>query len=242
MMRLLRTLMAHHSVQLRCGLRDGAYFFTTLLLPAGLYWFFAVPESENDYVASYLICSFAAFSFFGVVFFQYAVDSAQKRRSPWSQYLDTLPSPLGTVILARFMTCCFFALISCGLIYSIGLSQTPSEMTLGEFLTALALLAAGSLPFLLFGMFCGMLFSAEAIVPVANFIYLSFSFVGGLWKPLEILPEFLQSVGRYLPTYHYGMLVWSIPSEQIEIHWENVAFLAGFGLASLLGILLLRRR
>ncbi len=229
---------AHHFTQLKCGLRDRAYFFTTLLLPAGLYWFFAVPESIDEYIATYLIRSFSAFSFFGVVFFQYAVSSAQERDSSWAQYLKTLPCSFATVLIARFFTCCFFALISCGLIYGIGLYTTPSEMSIGTFGTVLGLLTLGSLPFLLFGMLCGMLVSADAILPVANFIYLSFSFVGGLWKPPELLPEVLQKISPYMPTYHYGQLVWS---EQISVHWENVGFLAAFGFASLLGILLMRR-
>lgn len=60
----MNSLLSHVVMQLRIGLRDPAYLFTSILLPAGLYWFFAVPESNSAYTAVYLTGSFSAFCFF----------------------------------------------------------------------------------------------------------------------------------------------------------------------------------
>ena len=224
-------LLSHIALQLRVGVRDAAYMFTSIVLPAGLYWFFAVPESNSPYAAVYLTGSFCAFSFFGVVFLQYAIHTAQERNSPWSQYLSTLPIRPHVIIFARFITSVLLGTLACSMIYLVSKAFTPSDLSLPVFAQMMGLLTLGSLPFLLMGLVVGNAFNEKAVVPVANFIHLVLSFAGGLWKPPEILPEAIQKITPWLPTYHYGILAWSLSSEEVTITTENVVYLAGFALA-----------
>ena len=226
----MEKILAHCLLHRKIGFRDGAYFFSTILVPTGVYWFFAVPESKTAYIASYLVCSFSAFSFFGVVFFQYSVNTANERTSSWAQWSKTLPCPMIIPLIARFLTSLVFGFLSCALIYLIALKYTPTDLSFVTYLKVFGLLAIGSIPFLMFGIFCGQIFSTKSIVPVANFIYLVLSFSGGLWKPPEILPQVLQDICPYLPTYHYGRLVWSIPAADQPFEMQNAMYLAGFTL------------
>ena len=36
------------------------------------------------------------------------------------------------------------------------------------------------------------------------------SFASGLWIPLSFLPDLIQKIAPYLPTYHLGQLAWII--------------------------------
>jgi ABC-2 type transport system permease protein len=100
----------------------------------------------------------------------------------------------------------------------------------------LAYLTLGGLPFLLMGLVIGNFFSPKAVVPVANFFHLVLSFAGGLWKPPEILPEALQPITPWLPTYHYGLLTWSLASKDIQISASNVTYLVVFAVG--MGVIL----
>lgn len=221
-------IISHIALQLRIGIRDAAYMFTSIVLPAGLYWFFAVPESNSAYAAVYLTGSFSAFSFFGVVFLQYAVHTAQERQSHWSQYLSTLPIRPYVIIFARFITSVLLGMLACSLIFIVSKGFTPSDLSLQGFAHMMGLLTIGSIPFLLMGLVVGNAFSAKAVVPTANFLHLILSFAGGLWKPPEILPEAIQQITPWLPTYHYGVLAWSLNSDQVTITIENITYLVGF--------------
>lgn len=226
----MKPFLSHVISQLRIGFRDPAYMFTSLFLPAGLYWFFAVPESGNAYAAKYMTASFCTFSFFGIVFLQYAINTAQEKESPWSQYLRTLPIPEWTFIGSRLVTSIILGFLSCLLIYGLSLYTTPSDLSLFEFLSMVGRLSLGSLPFLLMGLVIGHAFSMKAVVPVSNFLHLVLSFAGGLWKPPEILPDALQPITPWLPTYHYGMLTWSLTAAEIALEWQNITYLFVFGL------------
>ena len=239
---MIYKLLAHSLLQLRIGFRDGAYFFTTILVPIGVYWFFAVPESKTAYISSYLICSFCAFAFFGVVFLQYSIHTAQEKTSSWAQFQKSLPYPLFVPLVARFISSFVFGFLACLGIYLVARGYTPTDLNIRTFAKVMVLLSLGSFPFLVFGIFCGKLFSEKAIVPVANFLYLVLSFSGGLWKPPEILPDVLQKICPYLPTYHYGRLVWAIPAPDLAFESKNAWYLVGFTLFFLVSLFLLESK
>ena len=232
--------LSHIVQQVRIGFRDPAYMFTSIFLPAGLYWFFAVPESNSAFAAKFMTGSFCAFSFFGVIFLQYAINRSHERLSPWSQYLSTLPIPYWMLIFSRLITSIIIGTLACGLIYIVSLFFTPTDLTVSEFFVMIFLLTLGGLPFLLMGLVIGNLFQPRAVVPVANFFHLVLSFAGGLWKPPEILPEALQSITPWLPTYHYGVLSWSLSAPDRPMQIQNIYYLLIFGLC-MFGLLFLQR-
>ena len=236
----MKQILSHATMQIRMGLRDPAYFFSTILLPAGLYWFFAVPESKDAYVSAYLSCSFSAFSFFGVVFLQYSINTAQEKESAWAQYLKTIPTKAQNIIFARFLTSILLGTLSCGLIYALSKALTPSDLSFTVFLEMLFLLILGSVPFLLMGLVIGSIFTAKAVVPVANFLHLVLSFAGGLWKPPEILPKVIQDLAPALPTFHYGKLVWSLSSPDLHIEKSNIIYLLTFTVVMLFALFIIR--
>lgn len=216
--------------------------FTSIALPAGLYWFFAVPESQNPYTAVFLTGSFSAFSFFGIVFLQYSINTAQEKSSPWAHYLNTLPIRYWQVIVSRLITSILLGWLSCCLIYLVSHWCTPTNLNIVRLTHMLCLLTVGSLPFLLMGLLVGELMSHKAVVPTANFIHLILSFAGGLWKPPELLPEALQVISPWLPTYHYGLLTWSISSPEIRIEPKNILYLVLFSLVMAAGLFLVKKR
>ena len=218
----MNQLVSHIQLQLKIGLRDPAYLFTSILLPAGLYWFFAVPESKSAYAAVYMTGSFSAFAFFGIIFLQYAVNTSNEKQSHWAQYLSTLPIPHWQIIVSRLFTSIVLGCLASSLIFVLSKFTTPSDLDILRFSRMLFYLILGGLPFLMLGLVVGELFKPKAVVPVANFFHLVLSFAGGLWKPPEILPEAIQKITPWLPTYHYGLLTWSLASEEIHIGWGNI--------------------
>ncbi len=229
----MRLFSAHVLFLLRLALRDPTYLFMTICLPAGIYWFFAVPESVTPYIASYLIGSFSAFAFLGVLFFQNAIALSHESRSPWIRYQKTLPGAQVASMAARCLTSMLFAGLAACVIYGLGRVCTPTELTPLEFSHVLLRLVLGGFPFLLLAYAAARIFSPRAITPAANFLYLSLSFAGGLWKPPDMLSDLLQNIAWKLPTYHYGRVVWDVIPEADAMVAANVIYLACFTLGLL---------
>jgi ABC-2 type transport system permease protein len=85
------------------------------------------------------------------------------------------------------------------------------------------------------GFALGYISSPNAAPAVVNLVGLPMYFASGIFIPVSQLPDFIQKVAPYLPTYRYGQLAWSAvgvsTTDSIQV---NVVWLAGFSLAFLI--------
>ena len=76
----------------------------------------------------------------------------------------------------------------------------------------LAALVLGAVPHGLLGIALANRVSAKAALPIANLVYLLLAFLGGLWMPPEVLPDWARAISPWLPTRHWAELVWAAAS------------------------------
>ena len=65
-------------------------------------------------------------------------------------------------------------------------------------------------PFVFLGLTLGFLFSTNGAVAIANIVFLALAALGGLWIPIFALPNFLQDLAIFLPSYHLGEIAIAI--------------------------------
>ncbi|HEX4816775.1 MAG TPA: ABC transporter permease, partial [Nonomuraea sp.] len=70
------------------------------------------------------------------------------------------------------------------------------------------MLVAGTVPFMLMGLFVGFTLSAKAATAVAQILFFPTAIVGGLLPPPQILPEFVRVLSPYVPTRGAAELIW----------------------------------
>ncbi|WP_379945759.1 ABC transporter permease [Enterococcus devriesei] len=88
-----------------------------------------------------------------------------------------------------------------------------------------------SLPPLFIGILISFVGSGNVINLISNLVVFSMAILSGLWWPLSIMPNWLQKVSVFLPTYHSAELLKEI------IHQQHFHF-AHLGVLLLWGILL----
>lgn len=220
-------LWQHLKVMALDLLRQPAYVIPTFVFPAAFYWFFGIPEAVNEGIANTLIGSFSAFAVFGVVFLQFGVGIAEERHSAWSLYLRSLPLNPAVFLSARFLCALIFSVLAAGVVILVGCFESPVNLSLTDWSRFLFSLLAGSLPFAFMGMTLGYLTGPKSSLPLANLIYLPLSFVGGLWKPPQLIPESLHDISKILPSRHYGEVIWAACLSK-EWQAENWLWLGGF--------------
>ncbi len=206
----LRILLAHSKWMILELARQPAYIVSTLAFPALFYWIFAIPESNDQASANFLMASFAGFAVMGVVFLQFGVGLAQERTRSWHKYLKTLPVNPWTLLGARFISAFLFAILASLTIVAMALTMTDAKLAALDWLTFAVGLITGGLTFGIMGLGLGYWASEKASLPLGNLIYLPLSFAGGLWKPPTLLPSSVKTVSEYLPTRSYGEILWAI--------------------------------
>jgi ABC-2 type transport system permease protein len=79
-------------------------------------------------------------------------------------------------------------------------------------------------------MFAGLLLAPSSAAGMMNLIYLPLALCGGLWMPLEVLPEWLQGIAPLLPSYHFSRLALHTLGYFNESEGRSWAMLAGYAL------------
>ena len=186
-------------------LRLPAYSVPTLAFPTLLFLLFAAPSDADD--PEVALAGFAAVAVLAVAFFQFGVGIAAERANPWESFLRVLPVAPRTRILARLISALLFASASVLVLVIAAVAATDIRRSPAAWAEFAATLAAGALPFGLFGIALGYLLPTRAALPVANLLFLPLSFLGGLWGGAEHLPEALRPVSGVLPTGQWGALL-----------------------------------
>jgi ABC-2 type transport system permease protein len=189
------------------SIRNPAFAFPAVLFPALFYIFFGVLMNQHDpQAATYLLCTYGTFGIIGPALFSFGAGLAVERGQGWLDIKDASPMPASAQIVSRLLVSMAFSvmvLISLGL---VAFFFTDVSLSLAQVLTLSTILVMGGLPFCLLGLTLGLLLKAESAPAVVNLVYLPMSFLSGLWIPITLLPNFLQSFAEFLPPYHLSQL------------------------------------
>jgi ABC-2 type transport system permease protein len=179
-------------------LRYPAYLVPTLGFPAVFFLFFAAPRSHGD--ATVEMATFAGFAAIGVAFFQFGVGIAVDRASPWEAYLRTLPAAVGVRLAARVVSAALFAIAASATLIVFALLTTNVSLGAVRWAELAVMLLFGTAPFALLGIALGYWSPQRGALPIANLLYLSLSYAGGLWIRPRDLPAAVAGLSPYLPT------------------------------------------
>jgi ABC-2 type transport system permease protein len=120
-----------------------------------------------------------------------------------------------------------FSLFAASSIVVLSVSLTPADLPLASWLEFAMALFLGGCVFCPLGFALGFWTTEKSSLPIGNLIYLPLTFAGGLWKPPHILPTSIQEISKYLPTRHYGEILWSVVKQE-PLAPKNVWSLAAF--------------
>ncbi len=227
---MTRLVLAHLKSELLALSRMPGFLIPSFVFPGMFFLMFAAPYLRTPEAAVPTTASFMAFAFFTVVFFQYGVGLAQERENPWIPYLRTLPLPAGVRPAAYLLTGLLFALAAALVVAAVAAAATPFGLPAGRWPLLLAALVLGAVPHGLMGLTLAYLARPRAALALANLIFLPLSYLGGLWMPPSLLPDWAQRISPWLPTRHWAELVWAAAAGR---PWPAASLLTLLGYAAL---------
>ena len=92
-------------------------------------------------------------------------------------------------------------LVSILVVFSVGHFVRGVDMSLGNWIGAALLLIVGSVAFVALGLTLTLLPSSQLMSVVGNLLYFGLAVLGGLWMPISLFPDWMQAIGKCLPTY-----------------------------------------
>jgi ABC-2 type transport system permease protein len=185
-------------------------------------------------LSSTILASYAAYGAFIVSFQTFSISLANERALGWNKLLRTTSMSSALYLGSKLLVILFTGSISLLLLFAVAGFSGKVHLDLAVWAELLGMMLLGMIPLSLLGLFLGFLGSANLTVALSTILMLLMSFASGLWIPLQYLPDFIQKIAPYLPSYHLGQLAWNIvgsPSGDGHL-WTHLfillAYAAGF--------------
>lgn len=225
-----------------------------VVFPVMLYVMFGLPNAsqrlpEGTSVGAFFVASFGAYGVLGIAIFSFGVDIAVERGRGWLRLLRATPLPAWVYFTGKLAVAVLFAALTLAVLFATAYGLAGVRLPPERWAQLFATLLAGGAAFSTLGFALGYWASPRGAAPIANLVYLPLSFASGLFIPLANLPQVVQDLAPYLPTYHFAQLVWRAVGDPADIAllagsssadlWGHALWLAGsfvlFGVVAVLG-------
>jgi ABC-2 type transport system permease protein len=192
--------------QILATLRTPQFLIPSVALPVTFYAIFGIAFANGNPAASqWLLATYAIFAAIGPAMFGFGAGIATEREAGLIELKRASPMPSGAYVAGKLAAACTTAFLALCAIACVALLAGVT-MAPWRWAAVLALGVASAVPFALIGLNVGLRLGAQAATAVANFLFLGFSILGGLWFPLTRMPAWLTKVAWTMPSFHLGQL------------------------------------
>ncbi|MGL5406443.1 MAG: ABC transporter permease [Propionibacteriaceae bacterium] len=165
-----------------------------------------------------------------------------ERSSGWFQQLMTTALRPQEFLIAKIITSVVVIIPALTLVYAAGY-LSGVEISARQTVISIGLSLVGLIPMIILGLTVGLLFKAAAAQALNTLLVLTLSMLGGLWLPLEFFPNWVQRVGKCLPSYWIGELGrFPFAADSVEFPGAGVLVIAAWaGIFALVGVIAYRK-
>lgn len=210
----LRLLGAQIGAELKQNLRTPEYVIGVIAVPVLLFAMFGLPEAGQIMpggtdVGAMMFGSLACFGVISLAIFTFGVDVAQERGRGWQRRLRATPMPMWAYFTAKTAMASIFSATIVALMAAVAVLAGGVHFDAARLARTTLVLLAGAVAFAPLGFALAFWARPRAATAIGNLVFLPLAFVSGFFFTLNGLPDFLQDAAHYLPTYHFGQLVWT---------------------------------
>lgn len=202
-------LRAHIRLVFLTLIRQPGYWGPTVVLPSLLYIMFGAGLMGSGPMAAYGVAAFSVYAVAGVAFFQFGVSLAQERQAPFEHWRTLLPGTKWAGWNAQILCAGLFAMMALALVILAAVVLGGYGPSVTELVKLVLACVVVLIPAAFMGILLGLCVGGQAATAVAMLIFLPLSYLGGLWVPVQILPEIVQLVSWATPTRHMVEFLWA---------------------------------
>ncbi|MBU9723874.1 MULTISPECIES: ABC transporter permease [Bacillaceae] len=212
-------------------LRNPYYVFWSLMMPILFYVLFTRIfntgiDNAQEWQAHYLM-SMTTFSVMGTAIMTLGIRLVEERSQGWATFMRITPLSDGAYFFAKMMGQTVIHTFSIIVIFAAGAIINGVSLSVQAWLFSYLWILAGSFTFLALGTLIGAMKKVDTASGVSNLLYMVLAISGGMWMPLDTMPQFIQNIGVWLPSYNFGNGAWQI-IRGANPEWMNLIVLAGY--------------
>lgn len=222
------------------------YVVGVVVLPVILFAMFGLPNAGQSLpggtsVVALLFVSFACYGIVSQALFTFGADLAEERQQGWLRRLRATPMPMSVYFGGKLALSLVWSLVTITGIALLAQFAGNAGFSPARLATTVGVLLLGTVCFSPMGSAIAYWARPRAVTTIVNLVFLPLSFLSGFFFPLSQLPDVLQGLAPWLPTYHFGQLAWGAmaPADDISLFgattsgstWLHVVVIVGWGVA-----------
>ncbi|MFB6873891.1 ABC transporter permease [Streptomyces sp. NPDC056323] len=197
-------------LEIRRTLRDSSFLIFGTGMPVMMYLLFTNIGGGTD-VDGWRTASMVGMAAYGALGSAMSIGTgvASDKTLGWLEQLRVTPLSPSQAVVGRAISgsvtvlpTIFTVLLAGGLVNGVRLDAW-------QWIALVVLLWIGALPFTMLGLGNGYRLTPQGTGVVNVACLMGFGIVGGLWFPLELLPGWLRSIGRFTPANRFADLGWA---------------------------------
>jgi ABC-2 type transport system permease protein len=195
--------------------RVPAFSTTSIVLPAMFYAFIGLGQAKQPLYqgatvtfGEYFLASMALYGVANVMVLGFGISLANERGQKQDLLMQATPLPAPVFFIAKTVSALVIAFMALVVLSVLAEAAGGAHLSSSQWLTLFGRAMLCSIPFVGLGFGLGYLAGPNSAPAVTNLIYLPTAFASGLFFPLHLLPQFLQTIAPYLPLYRGAQLVW----------------------------------
>ncbi|MGG0084648.1 ABC transporter permease (plasmid) [Bacillus thuringiensis] len=226
----MNSLIPQWKAEMKRTCRDIKFMFLIIVLPIAFYLIYSqifgpqIKISGTNWSAYYMV-SMASFGIVGNSITILGTKISAEREKGWNQLLQTTPLSNISYALAKVFTQLMICLVIIILLFFVGHLYANVELPLLSWFKIGVWLWFASLPFAALGIVVGSTGNIAQLL--GTLLYLGLSLLGGLWMPIQAMPESMQSIAEWMPTYNFAKPAWDILGNQ-PFHYKSFFILIGY--------------
>ncbi len=208
------------------------YFIGVVILPIILFAMFGLPNAGDvlpggTTVVAMLFVSFCCYGVVSQALFSFGAELATERQKGWLRRLRATPMPMWGYFVGKVALSLVFTLVTVGGAALLAATAGRADFDLGRLAATCGVLLLGTVAFSPMGSAIAYWARPKAVATIVNLVFLPLSFLSGFFFPIRELPEILQEIAPWLPTYHFGQLAWSTMAPRDDVDQFGVRITGG---------------
>jgi ABC-2 type transport system permease protein len=193
------------ALDIRRSLRNRRTLIFLLVMPVAFFLVFGGSYRNSDPAAfAYVMVSMSVYGAM-IATTSTGAQVSVERSQGWTRQLRLTPLRPTGYVLTKVASALVLGIVPVVMVLAVG-AIMGADLSLGEWLAVAALSWVCSLVFAAFGLFVGYLVPAENAMQFIGPLLALMSFFGGLFQPLETMPQALQNIAPWMPTYAVGLV------------------------------------
>jgi ABC-2 type transport system permease protein len=189
------------------------YFIGVVVLPVILFAMFGLPTTGEvlpggTTVVAMLFVSFCCYGVVSQALFSFGAELAMERQKGWLRRLRATPMPMWLYFTGKLALNLVFTVVIVAGVALVAATAGQASFEPARLAATSAVLLLGTVAFSPTGAAIAYWARPKAVSTIVNLAFLPLAFLSGFFFPVEQLPDVLQRIAPWLPTYHFGQIAW----------------------------------